>query len=112
MNGHNALIALRRAGLKPAFVWVADFPCKADWDKWGEQPQICVHTDTPELEDFRFLVGITAIVDGQDPARVERIARACAAHAKRVISNVFRSVDGRVELTCIADTDEVLTWQI
>lgn len=113
MTGHQELIAMRRAGLKPAFAWVADFPCKTDWEKWGDQPQICVHGDTPELEDFRFLVGVTVIVDGQEPSRVDRIAKACAAHAKRVISNVsMPDHQNCLRLTSVTDTDGVLTWPI
>lgn len=111
MNGHRELLALRRAGLKPNFVWIADHPCPTDWAKHIDHPQICVDGDTPELEDFRFLVGVTAIVEGQDPIRVERIATACAAHAKRVIANVNRQVSQyHWELISTTDTEEVLTW--
>ena len=111
MTGHRELVAMRRAGLKPNYAWIADHPCPTDWAKYGDYPQICVDGDTPELEDFRFLVGVTAIVEGQDPIRVARIATACAVHAKRVIANVNRQVsEYHRELISTTDTEEVMTW--
>lgn len=111
MNGHRELIAMRRAGYKPAFVFVNDFPCQTDWAKWGDHPTVCTDGDTPELEDFRFLVGVTAIVAGFDAARVDRITKACQAHAKRVVASVStRLNDFRMEVSSTTDTEEILTW--
>lgn len=112
MNGHRELISMRRAGFKPANVYVSDYPCHTDWAKWGDTPAVCVVGDTPELEDFRFLVGTTALVDGSDPERVGRIAAACAVHAKRVIATVFKKINEyQIETVSITDTEEILTWQ-
>lgn len=111
MNGHRELITMRRAGLKPAFVFVNDFPCKTDWAKWGDHPTVSVAGDTPELQDFRFLVGVTAIVAGFDAERVKRIAESCKAHAKRVIASVSTQVGAfRFETTTTTDSEEILTW--
>lgn len=111
MNGHRDLIAMRRAGFKPAFVFVNDFPCQTDWAKWGDHPTVSVDGDTPELEDFRFLVGVTAIVAGFDAERVQRIAQSCQAHAKRVVASVSTQINAfRVEVLRVTDTEEVLTW--
>lgn len=112
MNGHRELIAMRRSGFRPECVWVADYPCPTDWAKWGDHPQVCVDGDTPELEDFRFLVGITVVIDGFDNTRVQRFAKACSTHAKRVIANVSRITEPyqRIELVSTTDTAGVLTW--
>lgn len=101
MTGHQPILAMRRAGKKPPYVWVSDMPgCILD----GRT--VCVAGDTPELEDFRLLVGLTAIVNGTDQPRVDRIAAECAKFAKRVISSVF---DGR-DVVRVVDTEGVLTW--
>lgn len=111
MNGHRELIIMRRAGLKPGAVWISDDRCPTDWARWKDQPQICVAGDTPELEDFRFLVGIELVlVEGFQPGRVERIAKACETYAKRVIANTFAMDGGRVELVSTTDTKGVLSW--
>lgn len=113
MHGHHELIAMRRAGMKPEMVWIADYSVATDWAKWGDHPQVCVAGDTPEIEDFRFLVGITAIVNGFDSARVDRIANACAAHAKRVIATTAAwATAHQVETVRITDTEGVLTWPV
>lgn len=106
MTGHQPILAMRRAGRKPEFVWVSDF---ADCTLDGLTVRIS--GDTPELEDFRFLVGVTALVEGSDPQRVERIAKACAPIAKRVIASVIQPVNEvRWETRRVTDTEEVMTW--
>lgn len=111
MTGHRELITMRRAGYKPAFVFVNDFPCKTDWAKFGDHPTVSVDGDTPELQDFRFLVGVTAIVAGFDPDRVKRITDACMTHAKRVVACVSTQINAfRGEVSSVTDTDEVMTW--
>lgn len=108
MRGHQPIIAMRRAGYTPDVVWVSDF----DFVKPGDAT-VCVAGDTPELEDFRFLVGLTAIVDGHDAKRVERIAAACKRHAKRVIASVARPVDQwRWEVVSVHDSEGVMTWPV
>lgn len=111
MNGHRELLTMRRAGFKPAFVFVNDFPCKTDWAKWGEYPTVSTHGDTPELEDFRFLVGVTAVVAGFDGARIARIAKACEAHAARVIATTSQKLTPyHCDVVCVTDTKKTLTW--
>lgn len=111
MNGHRDLITMRRAGYKPAFVFVNDFPCHTDWAKLGDHPTVSVDGDTPELQDFRFLVGLTAIVAGFDADRVKRIASACQAHAKRVVASVSTQINQyRSEISSVTDTEDLLTW--
>lgn len=103
MTGQQELFALRRSGLKPEFVWVSDFPnCTLD----GLTVRVAV--DTPELEDFRFLVGVTALVEGMDASRVDRIAKACQAIARRVISSTF---DGR-DVVRVTDTEGAMSWPV
>lgn len=105
MTGQEPILAMRRAGHRPEFVWVSDFPT-ATLD--GLTVRV---GDTPELEDFRFLVGVTAIVEGQDPARVDRIAKACQPIAKRVIASVITPINEyRWEVTRVTDTEGALTW--
>ena len=84
MTGQEQIIKLRRAGKSPRFVWVQDFPGPV----YGAMNVRLSPTDVPEQQDWRFLVGLTALVEGFDPDRVARIAKACAAYARRVVANV------------------------
>ncbi|NVO06462.1 MAG: hypothetical protein HXX19_11275, partial [Rhodoferax sp.] len=54
MTGHEAITAMRRNGMKPAFVWVSDYPHRNP-----DNLTVNVHGDTPEMLDLRFLVGTT-----------------------------------------------------
>lgn len=108
MTGHQHILALRRRGYKPSVVWVVDDPENTCIDH-DLTVRIEAH-DTPELLDLRFLVGTTAVVDGDDDKRVDRLASACGAHAARVISNTFTRRGYRSELTRVTDTQGVFTW--
>lgn len=106
MNGARELFAMRRAGYKPAFVWVSDFP-----GPLIDSVTVRLNDETPELCDFRFLVGVVAIVEGADASRVARIAKACSAHARRVIASVLAPINQyRWEVTSVNDSEGVLTW--
>jgi hypothetical protein len=101
MTGERPILALRRAGKKPVIVWVSDFA-------WAllDGLTVSVACDTPELLDLRFLRGTTAVVTAASPERADRIGTACAAFARRVITNVF---DGR-DVVRVTDTDGVMAW--
>lgn len=92
MRGHEPLIALRRRGLKPALVDIDLEPCPwrnwSTWPEWTTVPQIEVQpTDSIQLLDLRFLVGLTVQVSGFDGPRVWAMFEACrAAGAARVLA--------------------------
>lgn len=101
MTGHERILELRRSGMKLPIIWVSDFgDCTMDGFT------VRVKGDTPEMLDLRFLVGATAIVEGSDPRRVERIAKACKAHARRVIASTH---DG-YKVSRVEDSEGVMTW--
>jgi hypothetical protein len=102
MKGHENILALRRAGRKPAYVWVEDH-AKVLLD---DGLTVCVHGDTPELLDLRFLFGTTALVSSPSAERAHRLSAECAKYAKRVIATV---IPGR-EVTQITDTDGKFVW--
>jgi hypothetical protein len=114
VTGHEHILALRRSGRAPRFVWVQDFPGAI----YGAMNVRLAPTDVPEQLDFRFLVGLTALVEGFDHARVERIATACAMFAKRVVANVNSPVSAAqayggptFPVIKTTDTEGVATWQ-
>lgn len=102
MTGHEPILALRRGSLKPAFVWLSDHAHTVPHDLTVR----IAPADVPEQLDLRFLVGVTALVDGSDDARVQRIAKACQPIAKRVIATTCKGRD----VVRITDTDGALTW--
>ncbi len=105
MTGQDDIKAMRRAGKKPQYVWVSDFPdCTLDG------VTVRVAGDVPELEDFRFLVGLNVIVEGPDAARVARLVKACEK-AARVIGNVILPVDKwNWTVSQTTDTKGELAW--
>lgn len=80
MTGHDALIAVRRQGLKPAgVVYVDDFEVLPKFRRWIEndtEPVICTHGDNPAALDLRCLVGLFVVVNGDVATRVKKLAKA------------------------------------
>lgn len=101
MTGHEPILALRRSGRRPTFVWISDHQHQT-----LDGLTVRVTDDTPETLDLRFLLGVTALVEGPDADRVKRIAECCKTVAKRVIATTSTSLG----ITSITDTEEVMSW--
>lgn len=100
---------MRRRRRAPRFVWVSAH--KADAVVTHKATVYIDPDDVPELLDLRFLVGLTALVEGQDDdPRVERLARCCAGIAKRVVCTVGHYERCGYEITRITDTQGEMTW--
>lgn len=77
MRGHERIIDMRRAGMRPAIVFLNDYPCKTDWPEHGDHATVCVAGDQPEWLDLRFLVGMRVSVSASTEARGRRFMAAC-----------------------------------
>lgn len=78
MRGHEPIIAMRKAGRKPAIVFINDFDCPADWPEWeGDHATVCVAGDTPEALDLRFVLGLSVSITGATENRAKRLMQAC-----------------------------------
>lgn len=112
MTGHDKLIELRRRGYAVDIVRIS-----LDDTAPSLGSVVVAPTDVPERQDWRFAYALTAMVSGQDKARLERVAHALKPIARRVITNLYRWPvrDSRghpsVQLIETTDTDGVLTWQ-
>lgn len=108
MRGHDIIIKLRRMGLTPDNVFVHDF------QGWIPKNGTIVElgkAETPELIDWRFLVDLTAIVEGPDDKRLDRIAKAAGKYARRVFtSQVIESPDGKFDVVRITDSQTGFLW--
>jgi hypothetical protein len=114
MRGHDAIIAMRQRGKKPALVFldlIRDFSPAPMWRDWPEvQPAIATvwvqDSDAPSRLDLRFLVGLSAVISGRDPERVEQLERAAIeAGAARVIAVTLILDDRRQEHRVVRVTD-------
>lgn len=110
MTGQDRIIALRKRGMKPVGVWVCDY--RADTSD-GVTVSLGAQ-DTPELQDWRFLVGLTVHLSGDDARRLERLTAACMQYAKRVVATLFAPVEYAGQryhtVASIADTEGVMVW--
>jgi hypothetical protein len=81
---------MRLKGYTPADVHVDIEPSWTwrDWPQWTNHAQVLIEDrDSVALLDLRFLVGLMVFVQGNDRARVQAVASACAAaKAARVIA--------------------------
>lgn len=106
MNGHEAIIAMRRARLKPACVWLQDAPHAPTDYAVTLSP-----TDNPESLDLRFLVGTTVLAESADSSRLEQMSKACLeAKASRVIATLYKRDGYHFEIIKTTDTSGVMTW--
>lgn len=101
MTGHEPLQQMRRAGRRPACVWVMDDDTPLSREQaitWHQHPnpfagRFFAHVllsadDIPEAVDFRCLVGLPVLMDThRGPARAKRLfAALVAAGAETVIA--------------------------
>lgn len=108
MNGHEPIIAMRRTGQAPRYVWVT-----RHLDQLANFPMVFIAlSDVPELLDLRFLVGLTALVEGpDDDPMVPRLAAACAKVARRTVCTVGHYLEPYgYETTRITDTEGKFLW--
>ena len=111
MTGHDAILKVRRQGYAPDLIRIEDQPVRYP----DAATVVMAQSDVPELQDWRFTVGLTVIVTSTDADRAARIAASCAAFAKRVITNTLTTkpnhwghpvaVVGRID-----DTQGLMIW--
>ena len=75
MRGHEGIIRLRLAKLRPEAVFINDYPCDTNWEDFGDAPTVCIHGDDPEALDWRYLVGLTVFIHGSSEQRVRWFKR-------------------------------------
>ena len=112
MRGHEAIIAMRRAGVAPQGVWIFDQQAYTDsthptrgWMVDTAQATVeLLPTDNPARLDLRFCVGLTVYTQGTDADRLAALEAALLkAGAARVLGALHR-FDGQGYLT-VAMTD-------
>lgn len=96
MKGHDALIARRKQGFKPAGVWICHAKDPSNgWATWNKYrgfdlyPEVeILPTEVPELLDLRFSMGLVVHVSGMNLyVKAKRLHQAFVdAKAKRVIT--------------------------
>jgi len=100
MRGHEALVAMRRRGVRPVMADISDgmdgLGCWRDWQDWTGTAQIEVQPgDSISRLDLRCLVGLFVIVSGTDESRVKRLHDACVeAGASAVMATVYERTAG------------------
>lgn len=89
MRGHENIIRMRaQMGVKPAFVFINDYPCETDWfedqDKFA---RIRVDGDDLSSLDLRFLVGLRVCITAMTEERAKTLFEMVkAANAEAVAS--------------------------
>lgn len=95
MKGHENVILLRKAGKRPAFVFVNDWPCNTDWFETGEHATVCTAGDRLESIDLRFLVGLRVSVSSNSESRAKALFNACKAAGVEMVGAVHVKPDRR-----------------
>lgn len=117
MLGHEPLIAMRRAGKRPAsMVHIQTGRVHDAWHLWherGEAPSLVVRQSEDPLQcDMRCVVGMVAHVDGDDFARVQAAYDAALrGGAVRVIATVYERRGNDFEPVRFWDSTGVWQWQ-
>ena len=93
MNGHEKIIALRKQGMKPPFVFLNDYPCQTDWFENHEHAIVCTHGDSIESLDIRFLVGMAVSVSATTENRAKALFNACKQASASVVASCVVQTD-------------------
>lgn len=90
MRGHENIIRMRaQMGVKPAFVFINDFPCETDWfEDGGKHARVCVHGDDLNAVDLRFLIGLGVTAASYSEARAKALFDLCKQAGASVVAAV------------------------
>jgi hypothetical protein len=97
MRGHEALIDMRKKGIRPRAADICLASDKQgfwqDWERWASEACIEVETkDVIERLDLRCIVGMWVFAWGFEADRVKALHQACIdAGAEVVMSSVYRT---------------------
>lgn len=73
MRGHEYIIALRKSGKSPEWVYVNDYPSHTDWHIFGDRPTVCTHGDVISRLDLRCIVGLKVSISSTDETRAKAL---------------------------------------
>lgn len=86
MRGHEKLIAMRKAGMRPAIVFLNDFICPTNWFETGDKHvTVSVVGEALHRVDLRFLVGLTVSATSYDESRAKALLQACQRAGAAVV---------------------------
>jgi hypothetical protein len=113
MTGQDNIIKVRRKGYSPELVRIEDHAVRYP----DASTVVMTPVDVPELQDWRFTVGLTVIVTSFETERAARISASCAAFAKRVITNTLAMKPNHwghhvAMVDRIEDTQGLMKWPI
>ncbi len=106
MRGHEALIALRRRGVRPVWAFVTvgrdhSESCR-EWHEWMSAAHIEIQPeDRIQRIDLRCLLGMWVSVSGFDAERVAAAHEACVAASARCVMSAVYERDEAGELVCV-----------
>jgi hypothetical protein len=73
MRGHEAIIRMRLKRKVPAIVFVNDYPCMTDWEKYADHATVCVSGDSVSALDLRFLTGLRVSISSPTEERAREL---------------------------------------
>lgn len=86
MRGHEKLIAMRKAGKRPAIVFLNDFDCPTNWFETGDKHvTVSIAGEPLNRVDLRFLVGLTVSATSYDESRAKDLMQACQRAGAAVV---------------------------
>ena len=92
MKGHEAVIAMRQSGRKPGFIFINDYPCATDWERFDDYATVSIDPkEQPEWLDLRFLIDCRVSVSSTSEKRAQGLFEACkAANVSLVAAGVVQ----------------------
>lgn len=110
MRGHEALLTLRREKKRPRGVWISHSPTRycLTWNQYADTlpfPEIeILPTESPEVLDLRFVVGLPVHVSGcSDYKKAKKLHDALLAAGAARVTTV---VDGLIIDSEIGELDD------
>ena len=73
MRGHEAIIRMRLKRKAPSIVFVNDYPCQTDWEKYGDHATVCVAGDSVAGLDLRYLTGLRVSISSESEERAKAL---------------------------------------
>jgi hypothetical protein len=86
MNGHIPIIQLRAKKMRPAFIFLNDWPCITDWFEHGDHATVSTFGDDIETLDLRFCKGVAVSVSSDTEERAKALFKAAKEAGAAVVA--------------------------
>ena len=87
MRGHTEIIQMRKAGRKPALIFLNDWPLNTKWREPTDSLEVSIMDEKPQHADLRFLIGLRVSISCNTEARAKAFFEAAKSAKAEIVAS-------------------------